>query len=115
MFMKTKYINENVNIELTTYASTGATKINIVDNIGLPVAIATANTDHPDFLNALNKPNGERLVIIKNYSENEGIEEALIENEVIEENSVGQVQLGFVVCNMYLLTDAYAELLNKNR
>ncbi|MGP4074178.1 hypothetical protein ACTWQB_16875 [Piscibacillus sp. B03] len=49
------------------------------------------------------------FVTIKNYSENMGIDQALIEANIIEEESYGQVPSGFVQIPIYKLTDEVME------
>jgi len=61
-----------------------------------PVATATVNADIPP-------PDG--TVFVKDWSENEGMLEALIAANVIHPEPVGFVPLGFVTAGAYCLTD----------
>ena len=51
----------------------------------------------------------ENAVVIKNYSENEGVDRALIVAGVIKPNVVGVAYSGYVAAPIYELTDAAIE------
>ena len=73
----------------------GRTCLQLVDSEdGEPIATATINV--PEIHLEQNE------VIIKNYSENEGILDCLIENEYIVKTGK-QVEIGFTTCEICLL------------
>jgi len=65
-------------------------------DFGSPVATATVNIDAD-----IPKDN----IFIKNYSENSGMEEALIEAGIIEPGSNANVKAGFVTVYAFKLTE----------
>lgn len=71
--------------------------------LGEPIAIATVNVPE-----AILNPNE---IIIKNYSENEGILECLQKAGYIS-NSVKKISTGFVTCHVVEKTDKLLELEN---
>ncbi|MBE7512418.1 MAG: hypothetical protein HS103_06340 [Anaerolineales bacterium] len=76
---------ETLTLEISTYKAPKNKGIQLYDEEHMPYARATLN---PDFLLP------ENHVAIKNYSENEGVLEALIKAGVIEETGE-YVQAGF--------------------
>lgn len=88
--IKTKYINEPAHVQLLYY-SNGRHVIQLFNTGGELLATATVNVPkailHSD------------EVLIKNWSENEGILEALIENKIVEDTG-RIVSTGFVEANI---------------
>lgn len=71
-----------------------ATQIDLITDDGEPLATATVNIgDLP-----------ENLVAIKTYSENEGIDQSLINAGLIEAECAGFVENGFVAIPVHALT-----------
>lgn len=70
-----KFLNETCTVHFTTYANSGRTAIQLCGEDGLPFAIAT--------LNVPEAPVAKGNVLIKNYSENTGMLDALIEAGII--------------------------------
>ncbi|MGN8647912.1 hypothetical protein ACTNEO_05155 [Gracilibacillus sp. HCP3S3_G5_1] len=85
------------------YGGTRNTAIQLVDNMDDSlVATATVNGE---------LENSEEIVGVKNWSENEGMIEALIKANVIEDELLFIEPTGFVAIEYYKLTDAaYQEL-----
>jgi len=63
--------------------------------------IVTATVNLVDF----NEVMPENVVFIKDYSENEGIVEALAKADIIHPFSVGKTKSGYVEINAYILTE----------
>lgn len=108
MLYKSKY---DVELKFARYANNGATAIllqNIEDNA--PVATATVNLDDEWFDMMVSGPEGHRMVGIKDYSENEGMVDFLLENEVIKPEKIMLIPSGMVLVGLYALTDKYADL-----
>lgn len=87
-----KFKGYNLAIELNKYS----------DNNGTALALFEIEDHSPFAMATINMPLielNENEVIIKNYSENEGIEELLIKNGIIEKTG-RTVNGGFVNCNI---------------
>ena len=67
-----------------------------------PIATATVNM--------VNEPCEDDEVFIKNYSENEGMTDALIDAEIIKKESTGFVRSGYVLIFKYKLTEKILNL-----
>lgn len=110
MDFKSKYnLYKNVVLEFGRYGN-GATAIQIVsqDEEEGTLVTATVNIEDYEFEAMVRNPEyGERVVIVKDYSENEGVEAFLKENKIIDPYPIGKAQVGFEQCNIYLLTDEY--------
>jgi hypothetical protein len=96
--MKIEYKNEPVEIVIShyVYSDNKAKSISLICEDGIPYAHATVNIEGYDY--------GENEVTIKNYSENEGILEVLIENGIVSEPK-GYVDNGYVtvpVCDLLI-------------
>jgi hypothetical protein len=87
--LKTPHAEYNVDIRRKRY-SNGRLALEIIDvEDGCPVMMATVNIPEANL-----KPDE---VIIKNYSENEGVLEFLIENGIVSE-PVRHISSGWVTC-----------------
>lgn len=96
MYCNAKYVKSKVEISLGAYLN-GRLAIKLIDaQDGCPCAVATVNI--PDY------PLPEDEVIIKNWSENEGVLEFLIENGLVEDTGK-VVSTGRVVANVVKITD----------
>lgn len=91
-----KFYKSNVNIVCGCYAN-GRPALVIVEARGLREQVAVATVNLPD----QNCPDGE--VFIKDYSENEGMVEWLIQQHIIEPEPNGAVNSGFVRIRRYRL------------
>jgi hypothetical protein len=87
--------SRDVTISLRKYEN-GRTAIRIYDADGEPYAVATVNM--PNVLLADNE------VLIKDYSENEGILDFLVKNNIVTPTSCG-VESGFVWLPIAVLND----------
>ena len=86
--LKTPYGNYTVSLEWNKYGSNGRTALELIDvEDGSPVMVATVNV--PD---AHLEPDE---MIIKNYSENEGVLEFLQENNIVGP-VIRTIRTGFV-------------------
>lgn len=85
MSIQMKFKEYNCSVQFGKYPN-GRTSITLTDEEG-PVAVATINVPEIEI------PNGD--VIIKNYSENEGILEALIAEKIVSP-SKERINLGYV-------------------
>jgi len=86
--IKTKYISEqDVVLEYGEYGN-GRVAIQLASVDGEPLCVATVNLPNADV------PDGH--VLIKNYSENEGILDALVKAGVIGE-PIAEIPTGFVM------------------
>ena len=96
--LKTQYAEYNVLIKKKKY-SNGRTVLELIDSMdGAPVMVATVNVPEVSL--------GPTEVIIKNYSENEGVLEFLQEHGIVGEVK-REVGIGFVSCPI-------VDLLNTN-
>ncbi|AUJ26574.1 hypothetical protein [Virgibacillus dokdonensis] len=102
--MNVKFKNYNCNIMFGQYGN-GNTAIQLIDEKdGYPVAVATVNGLHKC-------PND--IVGIKDWSENEGMVDALIQAHVIEDELLLMERTGFVYIGYYKLTDQALKLLKE--
>lgn len=102
----------NVKLRYSKYHTDDSTAILLVsdDVMEEPIATATVNLSASDYTyNIYAKDN--RFVAIKNYSENEGMVNFLLENKIIEYHSENPImQAGMASVQGFNLTDeAYAE------
>lgn len=87
-----RYNNNRIAIQLTQYDEKG----------GYDEPIATATINLPD----VHIPDGQ--VIVKSYSENEGMEQALLDAGIISKE-VGKAATGYVTAPIYTLTSEALE------
>ena len=92
--LKTKYSDEEVSVSFRRYGN-GRIGINFIDHEGVPHATGTVNVPEVDLA-----PNE---VIIKDYSENEGVEASLVAAGIIEVTE-RVVLTGHVACSVSKLT-----------
>lgn len=95
-----------VELEFGVYYEGEGISISLVEaQTGEYVTTATLNLDSPDF-HIGQAIHGECFVVIKDYGENEGMAQFLLDNGIIKESAGLQFQTGFVTVKGYLLTDA---------
>lgn len=90
-----KHNKEELTIKIGTY-NNGRKAIQLLTKEGMPYAVATINIPDADLK--------EDEVIIKNYSENQGILEMLIENDIVV-NTYREIKTGMVsvpVCKLLI-------------
>ncbi len=92
-----KFKRWNCRIEKLTYSTTGRTALHLIDIVdGSPVATATVNIPEVELAND--------EVIIKDYSENQGMLDVLLENNIVGQ-PIRWVSSGFVklpVCQLLI-------------
>jgi len=89
------YHGETCDIIFSHYVENDNVAIALRTKEGFPFATATVNL--------INLPGHQ--VAIKNWSENEGMDEALIEAGIIKKDRLDETQSGFVVAPVYELTE----------
>lgn len=87
---QTKYSKYNVVLSFNQYRN-GRTQIEILDadDFGAPIMVATVNLD--------NVPLEEGEIIIKDYSENEGVLDFLVQNGIVSRPK-RWISTGWVTC-----------------
>ena len=110
VLIKTKYSNEMCNIQFGKYAADKSISMQLVCSDGEPFATATVCL--PDMMKHItNWPTytphtGHKVVFIKNWSENEGILQSLIEAGVVSQ-PFAHIPTGYVYADAcYLLVDS---------
>ena len=93
--LKTKYLDEDAEVEFATYPYGQRMAIRLNSLIGEPLAVASVNIEGPI------EP---REIAIKDYSENEGMLAALIAAGIVEDTGVS-VASGYVSIPIARLTD----------
>ena len=102
-----------VELEFGVYDNGEGTAISLIETqTGEYVTTATVNLDSPDF-HLGQTMHGERFVAIKDYGENEGMTQFLIDNDFIRPKPVASMRTGFVSVKGYLLTDAAIDLFHE--
>ncbi len=92
-------------IQFSTYMNNGVTSMTIISiPEGDPIASVTVNGPWAT-LRELQKIHGERIVPVKDYSENTGMVDFLLKNELIEPFPLDIIPSGFVLIPVYLLSD----------
>ena len=84
---------------------------------GLAIGLKTVPSDEYPFpemwlevtKNLRDHPAGDDRVFVRDWSENEGIVDLLVENGIIEETPLDKVKIGFVECKLFRLTDAFMD------
>jgi hypothetical protein len=101
--MKMQFKEWNCDVSFSYYQNNNRTAIILTDhNTHEPIAVATVNIPEA--------PLEDDQVIIKDYSENEGMKDALILAGIIKEEMVSEIQTGFVTCPVYELTELAKEI-----
>jgi len=89
-----KFRNEELHLQFGRYKDTNMIALQLYDSNGFPYMTASFNpVEVPDI-------DTTRLIAIKDWSENEGIEQALLDNHVLEE-LVGTIPTGYVNGKLY--------------
>lgn len=100
--MKFMYNGEMCTVEFSKYREIDNTAICLYTEDGELMTIATVNI----------RPLDSNLVAIKNYSENEGIEEVLIKNGFINSEPIHYIESGYVNVPIYELTEKSINIIN---
>ena len=82
---------EELKLEFGRYKDTNLISLQLYDYEGFPYMTASFNLDIQSM---------EPIMAVKNWSENEGIEQALVDYGIVTE-CVGTIQQGFIEANLY--------------
>lgn len=91
---KIKFRNEELEIIKLKYAN-GQNCLRLVDEIGVPYMTATVAIDPKEHFSHVIDALKGRYVTIKDWSENQGIYDCLVENKIIGKTK-GNIKMGFV-------------------
>ena len=89
--------DERLHCEFGRYKDTNLISLQLYDDEGFPYMIPSFNADFDPL-----KP----MMVVKNWSENEGIEQVLIDSGIITK-CVGTIQQGFIEANLYEVNKEY--------
>ena len=97
-----KFRNEELHLQFGRYKDTNMVALQLYDSNGFPYMTASFNpVEVPD-------TDTTRLIAIKDWSENEGIEKALLDNNVLEEY-ISRVPTGYVSGNAYTVNKEFLD------
>tara|TARA_R100001198_G_C5140177_1_gene154341 strand:- start:74 stop:388 length:315 start_codon:yes stop_codon:yes gene_type:complete len=95
-----KFRNEELNLQFGRYQDTNMVALQLYDSNGFPYMTASFNpVEVPD-------TDTTRLIAIKDWSENEGIEKALLDNNVFEK-FVKSIPTGYVNGSVYIVNKEF--------
>ena len=95
-----KFRNEELHLQFGRYKDTNMIALQLYDSNGFPYMTASFNpVEIPD-------TDTTRLIAIKDWSENEGIEKALIDNNVFEK-FVKSIPTGYVNGSVYIVNKEF--------
>lgn len=95
-----KFRNEELNLQFGRYQDTNMVALQLYDSNGFPYMTASFNpVEVPD-------TDTTRLIAIKDWSENEGIEKALLDNNVFEK-FVKSIPTGYVNGSVYIVNKKF--------
>tara|TARA_R100000742_G_C4271854_1_gene90893 strand:- start:700 stop:1014 length:315 start_codon:yes stop_codon:yes gene_type:complete len=95
-----KFRNEELHLQFGRYKDTNMVALQLYDSNGFPYMTASFNpVEVPD-------TDTTRLIAIKNWSENEGIEKALLDNNVFEK-FVKSIPTGYVNGSVYIVNKEF--------
>lgn len=113
MKLVTEHATYDVEIKFNRYMNRG-TAIELLDvNDGSSVMVATTNPDLPEIDFLVNQPDGDKFVVIKTYSENDGVEAFLKQEGIIPQEREAQVQVGYEICPLYMLTEKAMNMMHE--
>ena len=96
-----KFRNEELHLQFGRYKDTNMVALQLYDSNGSPYMTASFNPVE------LGKYEGKnRLIAIKDWSENEGIEKALLDNKVFEK-FVKTIPTGYVSGSVYIVNKEF--------
>ena len=98
-----KFRNEELHLQFGRYKDTNMLALQLYDSNGFPYMTASFNpVEVPDISESnISYKDTNRMIVIKNWSENEGIEKALLDNNVLEE------YISLVFTSIYVSANAY--------
>tara|TARA_R110002110_G_scaffold389463_1_gene601802 strand:- start:335 stop:652 length:318 start_codon:yes stop_codon:yes gene_type:complete len=92
------WLHDKLSLRFGKYES-GFISLQLFDLDNHPYMTASFN---PYDVNRKHDPNGQNLIAIKNWSENEGIEDKLLDAKIIKsENLINTIKQGFVSARIY--------------
>ena len=95
-----KFRNEELHLQFGRYKDTNMVALQLYDSNGFPYMTASFNpVEVPD-------TDTTRLIAIKDWSENEGIEKALLDNNVFEK-FVKTIPTGYVNGSVYIVNKKF--------
>ena len=95
-----KFRNEELHLQFGRYQDTNMVALQLYDSNGSPYMTASFNpVEVPD-------TDTNRLIAIKDWSENEGIEKALLDNKVFEK-FVKSIPTGYVNGSVYIVNKEF--------
>ena len=95
-----KFRNEELHLQFGIYKDTNMVALQLYDSNGFPYMTAAFNpVEIPD-------TDTTRLIAIKDWSENEGIEKALLDNNVFEK-FVKSIPTGYVNGSVYIVNKKF--------
>ena len=95
-----KFRNEELHLQFGRYQDTNMVALQLYDSNGFPYMTASFNpVEVPD-------TDTTRLIAIKDWSENEGIEKALLDNNVFEK-FVKSIPTGYVNGSVYIVNKKF--------
>ncbi len=95
-----KFRNEELHLQFGRYQDTNMVALQLYDSNGFPYMTASFNpVEVPD-------TDTTRLIAIKDWSENEGIEKALLDNNVFEK-FVKSIPTGYVNGSVYIVNKEF--------
>ena len=97
-----KFRNEELHLQFGRYKDTNMIALQLYDSNGFPYMTASFNpVEIPD-------TDTTRLIAIKDWSENEGIEKALLDNKVFEK-FVKSIPTGYVNGSVYIVNKKFLD------
>jgi len=97
-----KFRNEELHLQFGRYKDTNMVALQLYDSNGFPYMTASFNpVEVPD-------TDTSRLIAIKDWSENEGIEKALLDNKVFEK-FVKTIPTGYVSGSVYIVNKKFLD------
>ena len=97
-----KFRNEELHLQFGRYKDTNMVALQLYDSNGFPYMTASFNpVKVPD-------TDTTRLIAIKDWSENEGIEKALLDNNVFEK-FVKSIPTGYVNGSVYIVNKKFLD------
>ena len=99
--MRVTYDGEELDVQKLRYVEGNSICIQLFDPLEGPYCTATLNVPGKT---------GGRVVAIKNYAENNGIEKALIDGKIIEEKPIGYIPVGRDNIPLYEVTVEFLKM-----
>ena len=101
-----KFRNEELHLQFGRYKDTNMVALQLYDSNGFPYMTASFNPVEVPDIDWFLESDSSRLIAIKDWSENEGIEKALLDNKVFEK-FVKTVPTGYVMGSIYIVNKEF--------